>query len=786
MAVGPAPALNTRVLNALCRRTLALWLILAVASATAAAPSAPPPGPWVGRGVADALRALREPGLDFIFSSELVPDDLRVREEPRGGSRLLIARDILAQQRLALQAIRPGIFAVVLDSRRQALPAGGGGTDSAATGQTGPTPLSEIVVSTSRYSLDGSPSLGAVPIHGSELAVQPVLGEDAVRAMGRLPGLAQNGFSAQSNIRGGEAGETLTLLDGFPIRQAFHHPAYNNAFGVLDPGLIAGAEAYTGGFPVRYGNRMAGVFDFASVDPRDGFTQALGVSVFNATARLGDEVEPAGIDWLATGRVGTLQPFLDAFAETDVRPFNSDLYARAGWGEPDRLRLTANLLWTYDELDIGRNALGEDAQFNSRLHYAWLRADHAWNDRLAGSAWLGYSEVDSHRTGTMDKSGIASGSVRDRRSSRYLELRARLSWQPAEQHWLEGGFELTEEDATYRYEAAATYSEEVADLFGREPDLVRSEDLTPSRERMAAFASHRWQLAETLVSELGLRAQRTATQDTTSKEWIFDPRLSIRWQLWPSTALRAHWGRFNQTDEVHELKVEDGLTEFPEAQRSDHFILGVDHALANGLGLRLEWFRKSQGDPRPRFENLLDPMAVLPEIAPDRVMVAPSSAVIRGSELSVRHDGDFFSWWGAVAWSEARDGIDGRNVPRSWDQEWAVTAGVDWVHGYWRVGAVASVHQGWPTTRVDEAGLGERNAERFATRGALDLRAEYRRPLAIGSLAVSVEVTNAVNIGNTCCTELIAVEDGAGNTTFTTETSDWLPVVPSIGVLWEF
>jgi hypothetical protein len=780
-----AADLNSQMLTTRCRHALGAWLLLAAAAA-AAAEGALPAGPWVGRGVADALEELREPGLDFIFSSELVPDDLHVREEPQGGSRLLIARDIVAQHGLALQVIRPGIYAVVRDSRRQALPAAGGGAGIAGAGPAGPTPLSEIVVSTSRYSLDGSRSIGAVTVHGSELAVQPVLGEDAIRAMGRLPGLAQNGFSAQSNIRGGEAGETLILLDGFPIRQAFHHPAYNNAFGVLDPGLIADAEAYTGGFPVRYGNRMAGVYDFTSVDPRSDFTRALGLSVFNATARLGDVIVPAGIDWVASGRVGTLQPFLDAFAEEDARPFNSDLHARVGWGEPDRLRLTANLLWTYDELDIGRDALGEDAEINSRLHYAWLRADHAWNERLEGSAWLGYSEVDSNRSGTMDKPGIATGSVRDRRSSRYLDLRARMSWQPAERHWLEGGFELTEEDATYRYDAAAAYSAAVADLFAREPSLARAAELTPSRERIAAFASHRWQLTYTLVSELGLRAQRTATQGTTSKEWIYDPRLGIRWQPWPSTALRAHWGSFHQTDEVHELKVEDGLTGFPEAQRSEHFILGVDHMLSNGLGLRLEWFRKSQGDPRPRFENLLDPLAVLPEIAPDRIMVAPSSAVIRGSELSLQHPGEALTWWGSVAWSEARDGIDGRNVPRSWDQEWAVTAGFDWVRGYWRLGAVASVHQGWPTTRVDDAGLGERNAGRFATRGALDLRAEYRRPLAVGSLAVSVEVTNAVNIGNTCCTALTAVGDGAGNTAFTTETSDWLPVVPSIGVLWEF
>ena len=757
----------------------AFWALLLAAAAVAAAHAAVPEGPWSGRSVADALRELSEPGLDFLFSSELVPEELRVREEPRGGSRLLTARDILAQHGLGLQVVRPGIYAVVKAPAERPQPAGAAARQAA--GPPGLPTLADIVVSTRRYALEGA-RLGAVQILGSELAAQPVLGEDAIRALGRLPGIAQNGFSAQSNIRGGEAGEVLTLLDGFPIRQAFHHPAYNSASGVLDPGLISDAAVYTGGFPVRYGNRMAGVFDFTSVDPRVDSTRALGLSVFNAIARYGDVHEPTRIDWLAAARVGTLRPFLDAFAEEDAKPFNADLYARAGWGEPDRLRVTGNFLGTYDELDIGRPALGEKAEFNSRLRYAWLRGDHAWNDTLEASAWFGYSQVVSNRSGTMDKPGIAQGFVSDRRSSRYYDLRGRIAWQPSERHWLEGGFELTEEDARYEYEATAAYSPAVADLFGRASTLARTENLTPSRERVAMFASHRWQIADPLVSELGLRAQRTSTQGTTSKEWIYDPRLSLRWQAWPSTALRAHWGLFHQTDEVHELKVEDGLATFPEAQRSEHFIVDVEHELSNGVALRLEWFRKSQGDPRPRFENLLDPMAALPEIAPDRVIVAPRSAQIRGSELSLRGADGNLSWWGAVAWSEARDGIGDGHVPRSWDQEWAVTAGIDWGHGDWRFGAVATSHEGWPTTRVDAAGLGERNAARFPTRGALDLRAEWRRPLAVGSLAVTFEVTNAVNIGNACCSELIAVEDGAGNTTFRTKTSDWLPVVPFVRI----
>jgi hypothetical protein len=766
-------------------RAIGIGLLVALVAA-ARADAAPDASSWIGRGVADSLRELSTPGLDFIFSSELVPDDLRVVEEPRLGNGLLTARDILAPHGLGLRVVRPGIYAVVRNSSSRE--AASGSETAATAGLTTPlTPLSEVVVSTSRFGLDGSAPVGAVHVLGSDLAVQPVLGEDAVRALARLPGIAQNGFSAQSNVRGGEAGEVLTLMDGFPIRQAFHHPGYNNAFGVLDPGLVADAEVYTGGFPVRYGNRMAGVFDFETIDPRDAPARALGLSVFNATARYGDAAKHPDVDWLASARIGTLRPFLDAFAEGSAgSPSNADVYARAGHGDARQLRLTANLLWTRDVLDIRRDALGESAELDNRMQYAWLRADHEWSERLGGSAWLGYSKLRSIRSGTMDKPGIATGAVRDRRSSRYLDLRMRVAWQPARTHWLEGGFEFTEEDASYGYGAQASYDPAVAALFSRDPALSRDSSLTPSRERGAVFAAHRWQVFDSLVSELGLRAQRTATQGTTTKEWLYDPRLSLRWQLLPSTALRAHWGRFHQTDEVHELKVEDGLTAFPEAQRSDHFIVGADHQLESGLALRLEYFRKLQSDPRPHFENLLDPMAVLAEIAPDRVEVAPLAAEVRGAEFSARHAGESFAWWASVAWSEAWDSGGGRRVPRSWDQSWAVTAGFDWTRGNWRFGAVAASHRGWPTTLVGDAGLGLRNAARFPARGALDLRAEYRRPLSIGSLAISFEVTNAVNAGNTCCRELRREDDGAGGVSFSTRKSDWLPVVPSVGVLWEF
>jgi hypothetical protein len=569
------------------------------------------------------------------------------------------------------------------------------------------------------------------------------------------------------------------------LRQAFHNPAYQSVFGIVDPGLVSDAVVYTGGFPVRYGNRMGGVFDLATVDADHPPRNALGLSVFNAMGRTAGRLDDDRLDWLGAARVGTLRPLAKLVGQDSTRPSYSDVYARVGHGDPDRLRLSANLLWTRDELGLDREGYGETAQLESRNRYLWLRADRDFSDALQASVWLGHSTIDSSRRGSVAREDVSAGQVDDQRSSEYRELLGRVTWQRGPRHWFEGGFEWTDESAVYRYAASASYEPAVAGLFGIAPALLREANLQPKRERIALFAGYRWQALDELTAEIGIRGQRTLTEGTTEEEWLADPRLSLRWQIGPAWELRAHWGRFHQTDEVHELKVEDGLTAFPEAQESDHVIFGLDHRLPGGVALRAEWFRKFQRDPRPRFENLLDPLTVLPEIGPDRVEIAPNAASVRGMEITAISEGIDLSWWAALTWSEAEDGLDGERVPRSWDQTWAVTGGVDWTRGDWRFGAVATAHRGWPTTLIEESVLGERNAARFGTRAALDLRAEYRRPLAVGSLVLTFELMNAVNIGNTCCYKLIPEED-AGGVTFTTRTSDWLPLVPSIGVLWEF
>ena len=649
-------------------------------------------------------------------------------------------------------------------------------------------PLAEIVVSTSRYAAGTETTPSAFALQGADLASQPSLGDDSLRALARLPGIAQTGLSAQSSVRGGESGEVLVLLDGFPLRQAFHLPAYQSLFSILDPAVIESAEVYTGGFPARYGNRMSGVFDLSTIAAGQAPRRALGLSFFNATALQSGRIPATDIEYLLAGRLGTLKPLVHAFAPAAGSPSYSDLFGRFSLGETERVRLSGNILWAHDELAISSRTRGESAEVESESRYMWLRADHDWSETLSASLWLGHSQIDSFRRGTLDNPGIALGSVADSRASQFWDLRGQGQWQMRPAHYLEAGFEATSEHAKYRYVSTALYPAPIAALFARDAALARSLDVSPAREQVAVFGTHRWRLSGALTSELGVRVQRLTKMG--GADWIQDPRLSVRWQLAASSSLRLHWGRFHQADEVQELAIDDGLSSFPVPQRSDQLIVGFDHRFANGLAVRVEGFRKDQSAPRPRFENTLSTLSILAEIAPDRTRIAPALAEVHGFEISLSQEDAWWTRWAAFTWSDALDEVGGTEVPRSWDQTWALTAGLEVRGARWRIGAVASGHRGWPTTALftDTAGnaqLGSRNGERLPYYASLDLRAERWHPAWGGTLAYALEITNTLNRRNICCTELSMSAPESGTPEIIGRERAWLPLVPSLSIRWE-
>jgi hypothetical protein len=766
------------------RRTFLCCLLLLSAAAAPVHAAA-----LQGQTLADALRALSGPGLQFVFSSQLLPDSLRVESEPTGTG-LEAARAMLAEQGLALELLQPGLYAVVRPATRAG--AAAGATSGQAVGAALPEEtLREVVIAASRYRVGDSVASLSL-LDATDLQNQPGIGDDPIRALQRLPGIAHDGVSARSNVRGGESSETLILLDGYPLRQVFHIASYQSPFSVIDSSLVSGADVYTGGFPARYGNRMSSVFDLHGLGSTSLPRRSFAIDFFNASARISgggrDADDPPGsmpIDWLVAGRVGTLKPLLTTFAPSAGTPSYSDAYLRVGGGDPSALRVTGNLLVARDEFRIVDEESHEQGDLEGRSRYLWLRFDREWGATLQASLWAGQTRIESARSGTASEPLIALGSVDDRRNSQLTDVRARVDWQLHARHLLQGGFELTDEQGHYLYDSEVVFPDDVATLFDRPTQSQRALDTDADRRRGALFLSYRGRIGDSLIAEIGGRTQRLLTEGQ-APDWISEPRLGLRWQVSDATRLQVNWGRFHQIDEINELQVEDGVNQFPAPQRSEQLILGVEHQLSDRIALRMEAFHKVQTSPRERFENLLNTQLVLPEIAPDRVSVLPTHARVDGVELSGSLDRAGLRAWASAGWSRANDRIDGKWTPRSWDETWTLSGGLLWTHGPWQLGSQIDLHRGWPQTDlITEADgsllLGERNAGRLPLFLQIDLRAQYTMPVAVGELQFTAEVMNAQGRANECCTELV-IRDGelAGRTLH------WLPVVPSLGIRWSF
>jgi hypothetical protein len=246
--------------------------------------------------------------------------------------------------------------------------------------------------------------------------------------------------------------------------------------------------------------------------------------------------------------------------------------------------------------------------------------------------------------------------------------------------------------------------------------------------------------------------------------------------------------------------VVDGETAFHPAQRAEHRVLSIEHRLPGGLELRLDAFHKALTDVRPRYQNLLNPVEIFPEIEADRVLVAPERATVRGAELGLRRNGRRLSWWLSYAYQVAEDRIDGAWVPRSWDQPHTASASITWRPSErWSLNLSGIYHTGWPTTAVTgeaipvQGGLlivprlGPRNQERLPTYLRFDVRASRDFRLRRSLCNLFLEVTNVANRDNLARPEAYSFEvrpDGTIATVITWES--FMPVIPALGVRWTF
>lgn len=839
-----------------------LYLIILVACALPA-DSPAQQNSFAGRKIVSVIEEFRSQGWSFAYSTNLVTDDLLVLSEPDAGDELEIVREVLEPHGLTIRSeeglwlivrsdsakARLGSLLIVVRDRRDYMPldeltisaspeidpgilltqgiqqiaevtagtyrlrvgaAGYQAVDREVRVRPGRNTelkveldparpeIENITVSASRYEISRDISSSRFDIDQATIETLADVGDDPLRATHRLPGAAASGASAQSHFRGGEEAETGIILNGQRLFDPFHVRDYQNIFSTVDSRAIDGVEVYTGGFPVRYGDRLSGVVLMESLDLTRPRHTEIGLSVFNTSFLTAGRNADSTSDWLFSARRGNLDLVID---KKFGQPRYYDLFGQySAWLTPDA-RLSVNALFADDQVVVVTESdLDEIEEATSRTRNAqfWVALENHWSDILSSSTVLSYSSFSNRRIGHTEDVEKVVSDVTDIRNVDQFGFRQDWSMHSSENHLLQWGFEFEQSRAQYDYVGNAQFFGLRAIFVGVADTINRDLDASPSGPSYALYMSDKWKVGQGTILEFGLRwDDQTYTELPTGSQ--FSPRFSVLHALGQNTELRFSWGRYYQSQGIHELQIEDGVTNFFPAQRADHIIAGISHRIGKNHQVRLEIFQKDMDDLRPRFENLYDPLALIPELQADRVRIAPSDAQARGLELSVSRTGQDLGWWASYSLAEVTDTVGGLEVPRSWDQRHSLQAGFTWSVNNWDLSIAGHIRSGWPTTSLmlEEvtgpggetefiAVPGPRNAERISHFASLDARLSRTFDVGRGTIMVFAEVSNLLDRKNICCFDYDLETDDSGEEVLEYSTDTWLPLLPAIGFLWEF
>ncbi len=742
-----------------------------------------------------ALQRLQDRGLSILYSSDLIQPWMQVREEPAASEPRAILEEILRPY--GVKAVDGPNGSLLLVRASPPKPAATDRPSRSLRAAEGAAPLpdlEEVIVSASHYQFVREPSPSLTSMTAADLQLLPDIGDDPLRAVGRLPGTASSEFSAKSNIRGGEADETLFRFDGLRLHNPFHLKDFQSVFSTIDPSVISGIRIYAGGFPVRYGDRMSSVIDIDPLLPSEPAYRELSLSFFNASALAAGILDGGRTDWLLSARRSNLDLIVDAVNPDIGNPTYFDIYGRVRHRFSDIFSVSASALVFDDAIVLSDGDREEQARADYRDKYFWLRFDMQPNDEITGNLLIARSDIKSGRRGSAIQPGISQGELDDEREFSINSLQTDWAWRFTDEVLLQLGGEWRRMSGRYDYRDQVAF--EVLFLTpgaSSEPSRSRQLSARPDGDQFSAYANLRVETFGNLTADVGARWDKETLSIERNDQ--FSPRLSLLYTFGERTRIRTSWGRFFQAQSVSELQISDGVTRFLSPQRSDHLVTSFEYLHESGIGVRLEAYRKDYRQVRPRFENLLNTFVLLPELKPDRIQIAPERALAQGAELTLRRTGKSLGWWLSYTWSSVEDESGETETSRSWDQTHFASGGVTWQNARWELTLAGTYHTGWPTTDIelvetDPVPLvltGPRNGRRLGNYHTLDARLARKFSFErAGSLTVFAEVSNVLGRSNDCCVEYEIDDEQGTGPVLDVHRLEYLPVTPSLGFVWRF
>ncbi len=442
--------------------------------------------------------------------------------------------------------------------------------------------------------------------------------DNVFRTLQTLPGvMAADELGSRLAVRGSTPDQNLTIMDGVEVHDPFRLFGLASAF---NPETIQKFEIATGGFSVKYGDRLSSLLVVENRNARSehlGGTAALSATDGNVVLEGGLPGRTRG-SWLVTARRTYYDLVAERFVDQSLPGFQ-DVQARGQWWLPGnhgrltlfglRSRQAANV--TLDEQEVTGSFRDDTAN-----DLGWTRLELPIGVNGTSQSTIGWSRTHS-RFGfglAIDSGNLRSNSPSDinppllHSSFDYglriddWSFRQEVGWV-AGAHVIDLGLDVHALKTRLRFAFTGDHNPIAANGSSIQggsglPDRLLS---TPASSRGSAWLQDTWHAHSNLTVQAGVRLDRSSITHRTT----LSPRMTTSWAGGRGTTVTAATGLYTQSPGYEKLANSDYMLDLTHAEadrlsseRAWLTSMAVDQRLPRGFGLKAEaYFR--------RFKNLL-------------------------------------------------------------------------------------------------------------------------------------------------------------------------------------
>jgi hypothetical protein len=597
----------------------------------------------------------------------------------------------------------------------------------------------------------------AVVVAPVEVMRTPGALDNVFRTLQTLPGVsATEEFSSRLAVRGGAPDQNLTMMDSVEIHDPYRLFGLTSAF---NPETISRFELATGGFSVKYGDRLSSLL---VIENREGvrgerLNGSASLSITDANLIFEGRM-PRGMtgSWLVSARRTYYDLVASKVADQEFPRF-ADIQAKGVWRlAPGRTLSVFGLRSRQDAaLDIDSDDARGEFNDNTRNDLASVRLDSTFGSNGRSHTTVAYSESSSsfgvnaafenrsQRANTPDEESVdVANVVFDRTLAlRDVSLRQEFGWTRGA-HVVEAGGEVHRLGTELSFVITGDRNPNAVNGSSQQGGAGLPDSLLSVRDvtRGGLFLLDRWQASPPLAIEAGIRLDRSGVNRDTQ----LSPRATATLALDSRTRLRTALGRYTQSPGYEKLVQSDYVLDLTGANvgrlRSEQAIqasAGLERDIGSGATLRVEAYYKTSSrllvgrletetERQARLAEYDFPASLASSLPADPIITSTPTNDGRGraygfdvflsrttAPVSARVRG-----WASYTWGRARRESYGRVYSFEYDRRHAFSSVASYrLSERWELAATTRLASGFPRTpplgvRVAaEADVGDRDGD---------------------------------------------------------------------------